>query len=463
MYKSHYNKGFLNIIAALVIGALAVVTGAFIDHKIQPIHTTPVAQKVGAVNYVTGGGTYRLASSISSTQTTIRLSSFKEPVSGTLYTMAYLNASLEYMTLDPQTNNSEFISFTGITQNADGTATLTGVTRGLGRSYPYTSSSVFQLTHSGQSIAILSNAPQIYNDIYSYINNATYAGTVDATTLIKGIVEVATGQEAASSTLIGNTTAPLVLTTAISTSTSPGSGNYIPVTVAGKIDSSFITLASSTIIGSTYAFDIGKHVVVIATTTSTSTIIIPNGIRIVKIEMVGGGGGGGGNGSSGQGGGGGGSAGSYLLKMLDVSGTTSIAVRAGLAGTGGSGVTAGNAASSSVVFIGGTSTTTLIAGGQGNVATGGDLNITGAPGLPVMNGPDGNGSSISYVGGVGASSYFGGGANPPPKCTNGSGDYYNGNSASVYGAGGSGAVSCYGSSGAVTGGSGGQGIVIITY
>jgi hypothetical protein len=125
---------------------------------------------VGAINYPTGGGTYKLASSISSTQTSIKLSSFKEPVSGTPYTMAYLNAGLEYATIDPQTTNSEFISFSGITQNSDGTATLTGVIRGLARSYPYTSQSVFQVTHSGQSNLILSNPPQLYNDIYTYIN-----------------------------------------------------------------------------------------------------------------------------------------------------------------------------------------------------------------------------------------------------------------------------------------------------
>src|ERR1039458_1359561 len=93
MFKSK-SKGFINIIAALVIGALAVCVGALIDHTIQPI-SSPLSSKVGAVNYVTGGGTYRLASSISSTQTSIKLSSFTEPVSGTPYTMAYLNSALE--------------------------------------------------------------------------------------------------------------------------------------------------------------------------------------------------------------------------------------------------------------------------------------------------------------------------------------------------------------------------------
>lgn len=125
---------------------------------------------------VTGGSTYRLQSSISSTQTTITLSSFKEPVSGTPYTMSYLNSSIEYATLDPQTQNSEFISFTGITQNADGTATLTGVTRGLSRSSPYTESTTFKTTHAGQSILILSNPPQLYNSLSFKGNDEVITG-----------------------------------------------------------------------------------------------------------------------------------------------------------------------------------------------------------------------------------------------------------------------------------------------
>lgn len=242
--KSSIKKGFVNIIIALIIGALAVCTGAFIDKSFQ----TKTDTKVGAINYVTGGGTYRLASSVSSTQTSIKLSSFLEPVSGTPYTMAYLNSSLEYGTLDPQTNNSEFISFTGITQNADGTATLTGVTRGLGRSYPYTSATVYKLTHSGQSIFILSNTPQVYNDIYTYINSAITSGTVDATTVIKGIVQLSTANQAASHTAIGGgaTTAALALTSNIASSTRTANTAQVVIasSTTGYIDQSYIATSS---------------------------------------------------------------------------------------------------------------------------------------------------------------------------------------------------------------------------
>lgn len=82
-----------------------------------------------------------------------------EPVSGVNVTMALMNTTIAYGTIAPKTAQSEFISFTGITQNADGTATLTGVTRGLKRGDNYTSSATFQLPHPGQTIFILSDQP----------------------------------------------------------------------------------------------------------------------------------------------------------------------------------------------------------------------------------------------------------------------------------------------------------------
>lgn len=110
----------------------------------------------------TGGGTYRLGQSIGASDSTIKISSFKEPVSGIPYTMTYLGSDIEYGTISPQSSISEFISFSGITQNSDGSATLTGVIRGLSRT-PGTggcvASSTLAQSHAGQSILILSNPP----------------------------------------------------------------------------------------------------------------------------------------------------------------------------------------------------------------------------------------------------------------------------------------------------------------
>ncbi len=154
-----------------------------------------------------GGGTYNLNSSIGSIDTIITLSSFLEPVSGVPYTMALLNTSIAFATIAPRTSSSEFISFTGITQNADGTATLTGVTRGLAKKYPFTTSSVFKLPHSGQSVFILSDAPQVFAEYATLINDETFLGQItfaippigvnpggapNASTSIQGLVQETT-------------------------------------------------------------------------------------------------------------------------------------------------------------------------------------------------------------------------------------------------------------------------------
>lgn len=125
---------------------------------------------------VAGAGTYTLAASIGSTDASIILNSFTEPVTGTPYTMALLNTSIVYATIAPRTTSSEFISFTGITQNADGTATLTGVTRGLAKKYPFTTDTAYKLPHSGQSPFILSDAPQVFEKYVNVDNDFTING-----------------------------------------------------------------------------------------------------------------------------------------------------------------------------------------------------------------------------------------------------------------------------------------------
>lgn len=196
--------------------------------------------------YPVGGKTYVLASSIGSTDTTIQLSSFLEPVTGTPLTMALMNSDVVFGTLGPKTASSEFISFTGVTQNSDGTATLTGVTRGLGKIYPFTTSSSYKVAHSGQSLFILSDAPQVFNKYAALINDQTFtgdntfslhsptipteaasetnraasiayvnaiaiAGAADASTTVKGIVEEATQAENDARTTAGGTAARLFI------------------------------------------------------------------------------------------------------------------------------------------------------------------------------------------------------------------------------------------------------------
>ncbi len=181
-----YNKG--NIIAGLIIIGAFVLTGLGIyrTHEEQVITQDRIAQLqtksndaiLGAYN-VTGGGTYRLKNSVGLSDTTINLSSFKEPVSDLPYTMTYLNTSIEYATIDPQTSHSEFISFTGITQNSNGSAQITGVTRGLTRTpagASCTASTTLAQRHSGQAGFIISDSPCHFSEYAVKKNDETITG-----------------------------------------------------------------------------------------------------------------------------------------------------------------------------------------------------------------------------------------------------------------------------------------------
>lgn len=128
-----------------------------------------------------GGGTYHLKSSAGITDTTILLSDFKEPVSEIPYTMTYLNSTIGYGTIEPQTiGKSEFVSFTGITQNTNGSAILTGVTRGLTRTpagSDCTASTSLAVRHGGQSIFILSDSPCHFAEYAVKRNDETITGS----------------------------------------------------------------------------------------------------------------------------------------------------------------------------------------------------------------------------------------------------------------------------------------------
>lgn len=297
-------KDFLKGLVVATIASAFMFFGAIGVEQTVVSHTlstsSPVATAApsyGAFN-PTGGGTYYLSSTISSSQTTIKLSSFTEPTSGTPYTMAYLNSSIEYATIAPQTSQSEFISFSGITQNSDGSATLTGVVRGLSRSYPYTASATFALPHAGQSRFILSDAPQVFNSYASlsntqtftavntfgsttppqydanpvwanfstqifadvaYVNSVVAAGAANASETVKGIIQLATGAQAAAGTSSGSTGARLALGNNLATSTPYNSGtNVIPVTGTNeKLSQLFLDLTQSFSLSGLWTFGSG--------------------------------------------------------------------------------------------------------------------------------------------------------------------------------------------------------------
>lgn len=123
---------------------------------------------------------FRLAGSgISSSATSLILQSFRDPA-GTSLTMSDFG-TLAYLVLEPGTSREETVSFTGVTQNGDGTATLSGLTRGLGFRAPYTSVSANQKAHGGGSIAILSDPAVWYDGFLNKDNDETINGVYEFT------------------------------------------------------------------------------------------------------------------------------------------------------------------------------------------------------------------------------------------------------------------------------------------
>lgn len=170
-----------SIISVIVTGAITLGSWVGVTPQVQApvVETTKSEVTLGGFN-PSGGGTYRLRSSVGISDTTIQLSSFKEPVSNTPYTMSYLNSSIGYGTIDPQTSRSEFVSFTGITQNSDGTAAITGVSRGLSRTPAgagCTASTTLAQRHPGQSIFILSDSPCLFSEYAVKQNDEIITGS----------------------------------------------------------------------------------------------------------------------------------------------------------------------------------------------------------------------------------------------------------------------------------------------
>jgi hypothetical protein len=121
------------------------------------------------------GQKYKLfGGGVTATATTIVLQSFTTP-DGTDITTSLLGTT-NYGTLEPGTSREEIISFTGVTQNSDDTADLTGVTRGLKFTTPYTADTGLRKAHAGGTIFVMSNNPQVYEDLVSASNDETITG-----------------------------------------------------------------------------------------------------------------------------------------------------------------------------------------------------------------------------------------------------------------------------------------------
>lgn len=322
---------------------------------------------------------------------------------------------------------------------------ITGLTRGLSGSTGTTTVTSLKSSHRRGADVKISDTPflvilsRIVNQIDGFANPIAYdasvatstiaanrqnvasvglvqdtafngASVINATTAAKGISQLATGGQAAASTASGSSGAFLVLPASLATSTfnTLTAGNRVIVTGgSGVIDQGFISLASTTVIGSTKAFDIGKHEVVFTSTTTPTLWQVPSGITTVHVRDLGGGGGVAPND------GGGGGSGGYAESDISVIGTSTIEIDVGAEGVGGNstGQTAGGTTRFSNFLsctggqpgaVGGTSSL----GGQGGLCTATStitaFMTTGGTGLPS--------SSAGTIGGIGASSVLGGSA-----------------------------------------------------
>lgn len=106
---------------------------------------------------------------------------------GNLMTIGTLGSPF-YFTVSPGGIDEEICSATGITQNADGTCTITGMVRGLAATTPYAGGGTPQNHGASTPVVLLPDNPQLLNAIIAYVNSLVLAAAVQATDSAVGYV-----------------------------------------------------------------------------------------------------------------------------------------------------------------------------------------------------------------------------------------------------------------------------------
>ncbi len=172
--KIYKQDGFVNLalLAIVVVVSIVSVTG-FLGLK-KSLETQEI--DFGAVLFVTAAPTKLGGSGVAATDTTVNLVKLRTPADNKV-TMTNFG-DIGYGTIEPARTKKEFISFTGVTQNADGTASLTGVTRGLNFVSPYTASTTLRKAHPGGVGFVISNPPQLLDSLVSKQTDSFITSTV---------------------------------------------------------------------------------------------------------------------------------------------------------------------------------------------------------------------------------------------------------------------------------------------
>ncbi len=313
----------ISALVSVVISAVISVGALFLPHEqvlspqMQRAISGYVKESLKAPNFGTtlpiAGATYNLSGAgVSQTGTSITLASFTLPQNGYKIQDGNLSDTF-YITMEPgNSSRQEIVSCTTDTQNANGSATFSGCTRGLSPISPYTASSSLRFSHGGGTQVIFSNPPQFYNQFAqlentaaisgtwtfadspllttdctvasanneicakAYIDGVSVAGASNANETTKGIVESATQIEMASSTSLGATGASLYVQSKYATSTPGSAGLWAVITRnSGKIAQAFLDLTES--------FTFSNAVTMSATTTmaasnASTTALVLNGL-----------------------------------------------------------------------------------------------------------------------------------------------------------------------------------------
>lgn len=276
--------------------------------------TTYIAPSLGGFNPVQAQKFKLAGSGVISSATSIVLQTFKLPDASTTISMADIG-TIGYGTLEPGTTKEEQISFTGVTQNGNGTATLTGVTRGLDfRGSNCTATSANQKSHAGGTIFILSNTACSYGQYagkgntesitgiwtfgsstlprvsstptygagdelkfvtYGQLASTSFSGTVNASPSQKGIIQIGTVTTTAAGTGTGSTGALLVPPGSLYNTTSTAT-TTIPVTgTNGKLSTGFIDQTANYTWSGTTTLSGTLNVTGSSTLASTTFSVIP--------------------------------------------------------------------------------------------------------------------------------------------------------------------------------------------
>lgn len=116
-----------------------------------------------------------LYSPISPSAVSAVITPYPKDLDGVKLTMSDFG-TLPNATIDPKVSGyEEIVSFTGIVDNGDGTATLTGLTRDLQSKYPYTASGTGK-QHGSSAIVVFGNNPQVQSRYTARDNDEVVSG-----------------------------------------------------------------------------------------------------------------------------------------------------------------------------------------------------------------------------------------------------------------------------------------------